>query len=323
MWIIILQLVLGLIVLIFGGELLVKGATQIALRLRVSPLVVGLTILAFGTSAPELFISIQSALSGSPDLAMGNVVGSNICNLGLVLGAVALLSPIPVNSNTLKIDWPVAMGCSLLFFIIALSYEFTAWEGALFVFLLLAYITFLIFKSRKDSRLAAAATAGLGVDDPEKVIKVSRTLHWVRDIVFIVIGAFGLYLGSDWFVNGAKEIALMFSISERVIGITMVAIGTSLPELVISLVAAFRKSIDMAVGNLIGSNIFNILSIIGFTSLIQPIHINDINLVHYDMVWMLAITLILLPMMLINRRISRWFGFILVFMYAYYTFTII
>ncbi|MCC5943740.1 MAG: calcium/sodium antiporter [Bernardetiaceae bacterium] len=323
MWIIILKLIFGLLILIGGGEFLVKGATQIALRLRVSPLVIGLTVLAFGTSAPELFISIQSAFSGSPDLAIGNVVGSNICNLGLVMGAVALLSPIPVNSNTLKIDWPVAMACSLLFFIIALSYEFNAWEGVIFISLLISYLLFIILKARKDSRIAAAATAGLDLNAQAQKFKVSSTLHWVRDIALISLGGFGLYLGSDWFVEGAKDIAIMLSVSERVIGITMVALGTSLPELVISLVAAFRKNIDMAVGNLIGSNIFNILSIVGITSIIHPIHINDVNLVHYDMVWMLAITLILLPMMLINRRISRWFGFILIFMYAYYTFTVI
>ncbi len=310
----ILILIVGLIVLIFGGDFLVKGSSSIALRLKISPLVVGLTIVAFGTSTPELLISIKSALSGSPDLAMGNVIGSNICNLALVLGISAIISPIFVQENSLKIDWPMTMGSSLLLYLLVREGFVDSYEGILFIGILIIYIIFIIRKSRKD--LKTAKVLEKEFDLPE----TSNTL--LKDLSYIILGSAGLYFGAEWFVDGAKDLAISMGIEERVIGITVLALGTSLPELVTSSVAAFKKETDLALGNLMGSNIFNILSILGITSIITEIKVNDVIL-GTDIIWMLGITLVVLPLMLTRRQIGRVDGIILLMIYIYYTYTVV
>ena len=307
-----LLLLAGLVVLVGGGELLVRGASSIALRLHLSPLVVGLTIVAFGTSAPELFISVQSALEGSPDLAMGNVIGSNICNLALVLGLTAVIAKVPVQNDSLQIDWPVTMGSSLLLYLLVGDNLVGRREGILFVSVLVIYTVWIIRRSRKEN-LAARAVA-------EEVPDTSA--HIGLDILFIILGVVGLTVGSDWFVSGAKDIALEFEVSERIIGITVLALGTSLPELATAIVAAMKKETDIALGNLMGSNIFNVLSILGITSIIQPIRVNDI-IIHSDMIWMLAITFLILPMMLYRRTIARLEGLILLGIYGYYIYSVV
>jgi cation:H+ antiporter len=311
----ILLLIVGLVVLITGGELLVRGASSIALRFQLSPLVVGLTIVAFGTSAPELFISLQSALQGSPDLAMGNVVGSNICNLALVLGTTAVIFPVPVQGDSIKIDWPVTMGSSLLLYALVQENLISMWEGLLFVSILIVYTVFVIRKSRREIKAGKEMLEDADIPD-------EPSSNPFKDVFFILLGIAGLSFGSDWFVDGAKELALAFGVSERIIGITLLALGTSLPELVTATVAAFKRESDIAVGNLMGSNVFNILSILGITSIVQPISVNQ-TIINSDMIWMLGITLLILPMMMIRRTISRPEGAILLSIYIYYIYTVV
>ena len=305
-------LILGLIVLILGGELLVRGSTSIALKAKISPLVVGLTIVAFGTSAPELLISVKAALGGSQDLTMGNVVGSNICNLALVLGITALIGPIRVNANSIKIDWPMAMGSSLLLYLLLKNEPVLTWfTGLIFIGILVAYTLFIITQSRKETKAQQ-----LDMDIPP-----TSKSPW-KDILYIVLGCVGLYYGADWFVGGAKDLAIPLGGSDRVIGITVLAIGTSLPELVTAIVAATKGETDLAVGNLMGSNIFNILSILGITSIITKINVGD-EIISYDLLAMMLVTLLILPMMLYKRVLGRVSGALLLMFYVYYTYTVI
>lgn len=305
----------GLFVLILGGNFLVKGASKIAFRFHISPLVIGVTIVAFGTSAPELLISIKSALAGSPDLAMGNVVGSNICNLALVLGLMALISPVKVHADSIKIDWPMTMGSSILLFFSVRGGELASFEGMFFILLLIIYTIFIIRRSRKVNFAKALQ------EDPNVIVDLKPgTL--LNDIIFIVMGCLGLYYGAEWFVGGAQQLAVILGVNERVIGITVVALGTSLPELVTAIVAAFKRETDIAIGNLMGSNIFNILSILGITSIIKTIIVSEI-IIKVDIIWMLAITLLMLPFMLYRRTVTRVEGAILLCIYLYYTYTVI
>lgn len=306
-------LIIGLIVLIVGGDYLVRGSSSIALRLHLSPLVVGLTIVSFGTSAPELLISIQSALKGSPDLAMGNVVGSNICNLALVLGLTAVIYPVKVQINSIRVDWPMTMGSAILLFIVVRDGVLSYGEGILFLITLVTYLILIIRQSRKET-LASIAEDNDIPDPPSKQI-------W-KDIVFILIGCIGLYFGSEWFVGSAKDLALSIGVEERIVGLTVVALGTSLPELVTAAVASYKGQTDLALGNLMGSNIFNILSILGITSLITDINIHS-EILSKDIIWMLLITLMILPLMIMRREVGRIDGFILLIVYSVYIYTVI
>lgn len=309
-----LILLAGLVFLILGGEFLVRGATGIALRAKISPLVVGLTVVAFGTSAPELLVSVQSALAGNPDIAMGNVVGSNICNLALVLGITAVIMPIQVHADSIKFDWPMTMASSALLYFLVFDGWVNTWEGALFVSILIIYSVFIIRKSRKETKASIADINEADLPEPSG--------HAGLDFLYLVIGGIGLYFGSGWFVESASSLAAYMGVTERVISITVVALGTSLPELVTSAVASFRKETDLAVGNLLGSNIFNVLSILGITSLVKQVEVN-VEIREVDMLWMLAITAIVFPMMLIKRRVSRIEGALLLTIYCVYTYTVI
>jgi len=310
------MLIVGLFVLILGGDFLVRGASSLALRAHISPLVVGLTIVAFGTSAPELLISINAALDGSPDMTMGNVVGSNICNLALVLGVTAMIGSIKVQGDTIKIDWPMTMGSSLLLYFIVKEDNpvITTIEGIVFVILLATYTFLIIRKSRKETKAIRALEEEL--DMPDESSKTGT------DLIYIFGGCAGLYFGADWFVGGAKDLASFLGVSERVIGITVLALGTSLPELVTAIVASIKKETDLALGNLMGSNIFNVLSILGITSIIKDIHVSE-EIIQHDMIAMLGITLIILPLMLYKRTMGRVSGLILLSLYVYYTYTVI
>ena len=311
----IIILIIGLAVLILGGDYLVKGASGIALQLKISPSVVGLTIVAFGTSAPELLISVQSALAGSPNLAMGNVIGSNICNLALVLGLTAVVHPVKVQADSLRIDWPMAMGSSVLLYFMVRQGNLNAAEGLLFITILVAYQFFIIKKSRKNHVPDDALKADSGIPDaPGKQMK--------KDAVFIMLGCVGLYFGSEWFVGSAKDLAIELGVSERVVGLTVVAIGTSLPELVTSAVASFKGHADLALGNLMGSNIFNILSILGITSLITEIRVSD-AILQSDIIWMLAITLMVLPLMFTKSKVERAEGIVLLGVYVIYVYNVV
>jgi cation:H+ antiporter len=278
-------------------------------------MVIGLTVVAFGTSAPELLISLKSAINNSPDIAVGNVVGSNICNLALVLGITSLINPIKIQTNTIWIDWPIAMFSSLLFYLLSMNFLLTRPEGILLVVLLVLYIWFLLRKSRKDKNLLPEIDAQISLKEKNKK-------HILQEILLLVIGCAGLYFGADWFVEGAKNMASNLGVSERVIGITVVAVGTSLPELATSVMAAIKKKTDLALGNLMGSNIFNVLSIMGITSIVQNIRISE-QILQTDIIWMLAITLLVFPIMLTRKEIERFEGAFLFIVYLIYTYNVV
>jgi cation:H+ antiporter len=311
----IILLIIGLIVLIVGGDYLVKGSSSIALRLHLSPLVVGLTIVAFGTSAPELLISIQSAMKGSPDIAMGNVVGSNICNLALVLGLTAVVNPVKVQTNSLRIDWPMTMGASILLFLVVREGVLGAVEGIIFLIAITIYLVLIIVQSRIDVKSKMVAREDDDIPDaPNKQM-------W-KDIIFIMLGCVALYYGSEWFVSSSKDLALSLGVEERVVGLTVVALGTSLPELVTAAVASYKGETDLALGNLMGSNIFNILSILGITAIITPINVHA-DILNKDIIWMLMITLMILPLMIVRREVGRADGIVLLIVYAVYVYTVV
>lgn len=313
----IFYLLAGLVILIAGGEILVRGAAAIAYRLHISRMVVGLTIVAFGTSSPELFISVQSALSGSPDMAMGNVIGSNICNLGLVLGITALIAQIPVDKSSIKIDWPMAMGSAILLYVLVQFGSLNWMEGVAFVLVLIIYLTYVIRKSRKDGKAKELLASEAGINTEKEQ---ATTWDWIKSFLYIAIGCAALYKGSDWFVGSAEKIFSQF-IEPRVVGLMVLALGTSLPELATSVIAAYKKNTDLALGNLIGSNIFNILSILGITSIVEPITASPE--IMGDMIWMLGITFLILPLMWYKRRLVRIHGVLLLVVYGVYVYNVL
>ncbi|HIP36471.1 MAG TPA: calcium/sodium antiporter [Crocinitomix sp.] len=307
-----LILVLGLATLIVGGEFLVKGAIGIAKHFHISTLVIGMTVISFGTSAPELIVSIKAALSGNPEIAIGNVVGSNIANIALVLGITVMIFPIVVDRNSKVLDWPMMMLSSILFFVFSIyfgaNYTITRIEGAILFGLLVGFIYYLISNSRKKNKQSIA-------ESDLEIEKVDSNV-W-KSILYLTIGLVGLYFGADWLLNSAVEIAISLGMSKSVVGLTIVAFGTSVPELVTSAVAAFKKETDISIGNLIGSNIFNIMAVIGITAMVRPINV-DSKVISNDMLWMLIISFMLLPLMLIGKKLGRGKGFILFATYVVY-----
>ena len=303
-------LILGLGVLVAGGEFLVRGAVGIAKKAHISSLVIGMTVISFGTSAPELFVSVGAALDGNPEIAIGNVVGSNIANIALVLGLTVLIFPIVVDRNSKIIDWPMMMGASILFFLFSLDNIIQLWEGIILFGILCTFTYLLIRNSRRKSKKELAA-----LEESDEVSEVKDKVGW--SIVFILLGFFALYFGSEWLIEGAKGIALAFGMDNSTIAITVVAFGTSVPELVTSAVAAFKKETDISVGNLVGSNIFNIMAVVGVTAIVKPIEVEQ-SVITYDYIWMLAIALLLLPLMLIGKKIGRFKGFLLFGAYVVY-----
>ena len=293
-------IVAGLVILVFGGDYLVKGASGIALRFKVPPMLVGMTVVALGTSAPELVVTVQAALSGKPDIAIGNVVGSNIANVALILGITVIIFPIAIKKDSLKFDWVVMMIASLLFYVFALDGAISRLDGIIFLLGLIFFIGFSIFRVRRKNRKE-------GVPPVETQKKSQRLIF---SIVFILIGIAGLIFGARWFLEGAEAVARDFGVSDRVIAISLVAFGTSVPELAASVIAAFKKEQDISLGNIIGSNLFNILAILGITSMISPISVSP-EIMDDDIYWMLATSFIILPLGIIRFRLSRWQGFIL------------
>lgn len=303
----------GIIALLIGGEALVRGAVGMALRFRVSTLVIGMTIVSFGTSAPELLVSLSSVLEGYDDVAVGAVVGSNISNLGLVLGITVLIFPIAVSKNTIKIDWPLMIIASFLFYFLALDGEISFFEGLLFVIILISFSVWLVVKSRKE---------GKELYTSEELESMADKNPPIKDIAFIVLGMFGLYFGAEWLVEGVINIARVHYISEKFISVTAVAFGTSVPELVTSSIAAYRRETDISIGNLIGSNVFNILAILGITALAEPVQISE-SIISSDVYFMLGVSLLVFPLMYFGRKIDRWKGAILLlfyFLYIYFAF---
>lgn len=278
----------GLVLLILGGNWLLKSAVALSLKLEIPKIVIGMTVVSFATSAPELIVSINAALSGSSDLALGNVIGSNIANLGLVLGITLLLGTMHVQKSFYKVDWPVMMIASvMLYFFLSGDNVIERYEGIiLFSFLVIFLIYLLRFQK------TAVIDEMPEDDEPLPLFKI---------IVFFVIGGLGLWGGSELLINGATSLALEFGVSERIIGVTVVSIGTSVPELAASIIAVLKKEKAISLGNLIGSNVFNILAVLGITSIITPVAVNDQGLLTNDIFWMLAISFAVLPLVFIPK----------------------
>jgi cation:H+ antiporter len=303
MALIILFLALGVVLLYFGAEMLVHGSSNLALRLGVSSLVVGLTVVAFGTSAPELVVSVGSGLKGLGDIALGNVVGSNIFNGAAILGLAAMIRPMKVNIQVLRIDTPIMVTVSALLILFLRDSRISRIEGLFLTACIVAYVAFTVYAVRKDAK-----AMGQKKRMPKGNIPI--------DLGLVIAGLFALVYGSKFFVKGAVDLAHRFSISEALIGLTIVAAGTSLPELATSVVAAFKKEEDIAIGNIIGSNIFNILAILGISSLLTPLTSTGIG--YTDLGFLLATSMILLPFMRTGFTISRLEGLVLFLSYAGY-----
>ncbi len=316
----ILFLLLGLGILIIGGEFLVRGAVGLSASFKISPMIIGLTVVSFGTSVPELLVSIQSALAGNPGIAVGNVVGSNIANLALVLGITVMIFPIIAEKQTKILDYPVMIFASLLFYVLAINLTIGFWEGFLFVVLLLLFVYYLIHKTRRENRISKDNIPSL--QETIKEESNEKPISLKSSLFFLTLGLIGLYFGSEWFVGGAVGIAKALELSDSVIGVTVVAIGTSAPELVASIMAALKKQSDISVGNLVGSNIFNVFAVLGITGMVKPIDIEQ-SVMDFDMLWMIGISLLLIPILYLGDKISRVKGFLLFSCYIAYIFILI
>lgn len=299
-----LLLFVGFVILIFGGHWLLKAAVGLSLRLKIPKIVIGMTVVSFATSAPELIVSLNSALEGHADLALGNVIGSNIANLGLVLGIVTIISSISVQKSFYTTNWPVMMLSSImLYFFIAFDGILQRYEGVILIVTLFVFLVYLL-KFQKP-----AVVDEMPEDDEELPI------HLI--VIYHLIGGVGLWVGSELLIKGAVNLALEFGVTERVIGVTIISIGTSVPELAASVIAIIKKEKAISLGNLIGSNIFNIASVLGLTAMIMPINVIDKGLLSNDIIWMIAISTLLLPLIFIPKKleISRFKGLVLFLAY--------
>ena len=302
-----LFLIGGLALLYAGGESLVRGSASLALRARVSPLVVGLTVVALGTSSPELLVSLQAAFAERDTIAVSNVIGSNICNIALILGISALIRPMKVQTQLIRLDVPIVIGGSLL--MVALLYDGAVGriEGGFLSLGLVSYVAFNLYQARKEKvEIQEALSAAI----PER-----KRTAWV-DVVMVLAGVGMLVFGADLFVDGAVALAQRLGVSSAVIGLTVVAFGTSLPELATSIVAAFRDESDLAIGNAVGSNIFNVFGILGVTALVHPLTTQGIGLI--DLGVMTFVAFLLLPLIRSEYRLSRWEGALLLSVYGGY-----
>jgi len=299
------ELVLGLILLVVCGNWLVSGSVQLARFFRVGTFIVGLTVVAYGTSAPEMFISVGASLRGADDIALGNIIGSNIANIGAILATVALIATIPIRNRGLAFDLAAMFAATALLFLFGLDGRIGRIEGLALVAGLIAYTARSMVKARRK----------VGTEE-----FAPPTMSPLAAGGLILAALAGLYLGSDWFVEGARGIALKWGVSERVIAVSIVAVGTSSPELVISLVAVFRKENDLSIGNIIGSNIFNIAGVLGVTAAVSPLAVGNRSLFLTDMLWLFGFSaLLLLAMLPLSKgKISRLEGGILLALFAVY-----
>jgi cation:H+ antiporter len=302
----------GLSFLVLGGNLLLKSAVSISLRLSIPKIVVGMTVVSFATSLPELVVSVKAALSGSPSIALGNVVGSNIANLGLVLGVTLLFGSMQVNRSFYVTDWPVMVVASLLLWFFLWNDEVLRLsEGVLLFMLLLGFLWFLL-------KVQKPAVVDEHPEDDE-------LLSPIKSISYLVVGVAGLWLGSEWLVNGAIDLAQNFGVSDRVIGITVVSVGTSIPELAASVIAILKQEKAISLGNLVGSNIFNIMSVLGITAMIHPIEVTDPKFLSSDVIFMVAFALLVLPLVLISksRTLNYKQGILLLSAYIFFVYTVL
>lgn len=299
--------ILGFTLLVVGGEFLVRSSVALSLKFNISKLVIGMTVVAFATSAPELLVSLQAVLEGSADIALGNVVGSNIANIGLVLGITAIISPLVVDKGFGKLNWLMMVLLSVvLYFLLKSGNVLDRGEGAALMLSLVVFLVIIIGRSKRN-----ANTLILNLDESLKVASGFKITIW------LLIGAVALYFGSEWLVYGAKEMAVSLGVSERVISVTAVAVGTSLPELGASVIAALKKEHAISLGNLIGSNIFNIAAVLGLTAMIRPIAVESTQILSNDLFWMIGFAFILIPLIILPKKleIGRLKGFILLASY--------
>ncbi len=295
----IILVVLGFTLLVVGGEFLVRSSVALSFKFKISKMVIGMTVVSFATSVPELLVSLQAALSGSPAIAINNVVGSNIANIGLVLGVTAMVGSIRVEKSFYKFNWPVMMVFSIVaYYFLKNDNQLNAIEGAILVLGLIVFLIVLIKGSKKDELV-------------EEVDDALSTVSNFKIFIWLAIGATSLYFGSEWLVDGAKEIALAIGVSEAVIGVSLIAIGTSVPELAASVIAAAKQEKAISLGNLIGSNIFNIASVLGLTAVIKPIPVTEPLILTSDIFWMLGFAFVLIPLIFIGKKyeINRMKGF--------------
>lgn len=306
----IVWVVLGFTLLVVGGEFLVRSSVALSFKFNISKMVIGMTVVSFATSAPELLVSLQAALSGSPAIAITNVVGSNIANIGLVLGVTAMVGTIAVDKAFYRLNWPVMMVFSIvLYYFLKNDNVLSAFEGIVLFSGLVLFLIILIRSTKKDTVVEE-------VDETLAVVSNFKIGAW------LTIGGVSLYFGSEWLVEGAKAIALSIGVSEAVIGVSLIAIGTSVPELAASVIAAAKQEKAISLGNLIGSNIFNISSVLGLTAIIKPIPVTEPSILTSDIFWMLGFAFVLFPLVLLRKKfeINRAKGFFLVFVYGVFMF---
>lgn len=308
--------VAGIALLIFGADLLVRGASRLALSMGISPLVIGLTVVAYGTSSPELAVSLQSSYIGAADIAVGNVVGSNIANVLLILGIAALIMPLIVAQQLTRLDTPLMVGLSILLLLMGLDGVIGRWDGLILSTGAVAYTIFVIRQSRKEkTALQQEHAQQLGHHQLK-----TRTGQVMIQLGLIIIGLALLVLGSDWLIDGAVALARVIGVTELIIGLTVVAVGTSLPEVATSVVASIRGERDIAVGNIIGSNIFNILFVLGLSAFVAPAGIDvSASALRFDIPVMIAVAVVCLPIFFTNSLISRWEGALFLGYYLIYT----
>ncbi|MEN8125341.1 MAG: calcium/sodium antiporter [Bacteroidota bacterium] len=281
----------GFVFLILGGNWLLKAAVALSLRLNIPKIVIGMTVVSFATSAPELIVSLNAALEGHADISLGNVIGSNIANLGLVLGIVTILSTISVEKSFYKIDWPVMMLASVIFYLfIVFDGVLQRYEGVILFSLLIVFLVYLL-KIQKP-----AVVDEMPEDDVE--------LPMYLTLIFFVIGGVGLWGGSELLIKGAVNLANQFGVSERIIGVTIISIGTSVPELAASVIAVVKKEKAISLGNLLGSNVFNIFAVLGITSMVTPITVQDEGLLSNDIIWMLVFAIMIFPLVFTPQRMK-------------------
>jgi cation:H+ antiporter len=311
---VILQLVIGLILLILGAEMLVRGASRLAAAIGISPLVIGLTVVAFGTSSPELAVSLVAAWTGQADIAVGNVVGSNIFNILVIVGLSALIVPLTVAQQLVRLDVPLMIGISFLTLGFAWNGYLGRLEGGILFGILVLYLVFLVRSSRKESAEVQSEYAQEFGDYPSR----SRR-GWPLYVGLVVVGLLFLVIGSRWLVTGAVALARLLGVSELVIGLTLVAGGTSLPEVATSVVAALRRERDIAVGNAVGSNLFNLLAVLGLAAIIAPHGVQVApGALAFDLPVMIAVAVATLPIFFTGYRIARWEGALFLAYYGAY-----
>ncbi len=306
-----LYIILGLASLVVGGEFLVRTSVAISQKFHLSKMIIGLTVVSFATSAPELFVSVQAAIDGYPFIAIGNVVGSNIANIGLVLGITAIISPLFLDRDFYKFNWPVMMMLSIgMYFLLNFRNDINRYEGLGFFLVLILYLWLLVSKAKKERKIKKSKA--FYVED----VQVSN----FKIVIWLLIGGSALWGGSELLVHGAVNIATAIGVSNRVIAVTMIAIGTSIPELAASVVAALKHEKSLLIGNIIGSNIFNIASVIGITALIHPISVlgSSTSLIMTDVIWMIGFSFIIYPLAMLPQKfiLTRYKGAILFIAYC-------